>query len=78
MAANKHGRLYTHTFAQCSPASVGLTQARPNECSYRVMGVFKMAASDLCTDLNSNLTRYVDVIHRLIVTLVTTKDAKFQ
>ena len=38
-----------------------------------------MAASDLGTDLNSNLTNtYVDVIHRLIVTLVTTKDAKFQ
>ena len=26
----KHGWSYTHTFAQCSPASVGLAQARPN------------------------------------------------
>ena len=24
------GRIYTHTSAQCSPASVGLAQARPN------------------------------------------------
>ena len=27
----KQARLYTHTFAQCSPASVGLAQARPNK-----------------------------------------------
>ena len=32
------GRIYTHTSAQCSPASVGLAQARPNNtaiCSWR-------------------------------------------
>ena len=28
--ANKHVRTYTHTHAQCSLASVGITQARPN------------------------------------------------
>ena len=30
MAANTVGRSYTHTSAQCSPASVGLAQAHPN------------------------------------------------
>ena len=30
MAASTVGRSYTHTSAQCSPASVGLAQARPN------------------------------------------------
>ena len=28
--ANKQISIHTHTRAQCSPASVGLTQARPN------------------------------------------------
>ena len=32
----KHGRSYTHTSAQCSPASVGLTQAHPNKCLWLV------------------------------------------
>ena len=30
MAASMIGRSYTHTSVQCSPASVGLAQARPN------------------------------------------------
>ena len=30
MAASTVGQSYTHTSAQCSPANVGLTQARPN------------------------------------------------
>ena len=30
MAASKHGWSYTHTSVQCSPTSVGLTQALPN------------------------------------------------
>ena len=29
--ASKHVCTYTHTLPQCSPASVGLAQARPNE-----------------------------------------------
>ena len=32
MAASTVGRIDTHTSAQCSPASVGLAQARPNNC----------------------------------------------
>ena len=31
MAASMYVRSYTHTSAQCSPASVGLAQARPNQ-----------------------------------------------
>ena len=31
MAASTVGRIHTHTSAQCSPASVGLAQARPND-----------------------------------------------
>ena len=30
MAASTVGQSYTHTSAQCSPASVGLAQAHPN------------------------------------------------
>ena len=30
MAASKQGHTYVNTFPQCSPASVGLAQARPN------------------------------------------------
>ena len=29
----KHGCIDTHTSAQCNPASVGLTQAHPNQVS---------------------------------------------
>ena len=31
MAASKQAHKYTHTLVQCSPASVGLTQARSNK-----------------------------------------------
>ena len=34
MATSMVGRLYTHTSAQCSPASVGLTQAHPNNTKF--------------------------------------------
>ena len=33
------GQSYTHTSAQCSPASVGLAQARPNNCTQVGMGI---------------------------------------
>ena len=32
MAASKQARTYVNTLPQCSPASVGLAQARPNYC----------------------------------------------
>ena len=32
MAASKQASTYINTLPQCSPASVGLAQARPNSC----------------------------------------------
>ena len=37
MAASKQASKHTHARAQCSPASVGLAQARPNKVSYRIV-----------------------------------------
>ena len=36
------GRIYTHTSAQCSPASVGLAQARPNYFSEVLISVVSL------------------------------------
>ena len=38
--------MYTNTSAQCCPASVGLAQARPNNCVKMLTGI---------TDLEKNL-----------------------
>ena len=42
MAASKPTDRHTHAHAQCSPASVGLAQARPNKQSYgsKVFGYY--------------------------------------
>ena len=34
MAASKQERTYVNTLPQCSPASVGLAQARPNNIAH--------------------------------------------
>ena len=41
------GRI-THTSAQCSPASVGLAQARPNESDLSLQLWFAVRVSQLC------------------------------
>ena len=52
MATSKHGQLYTHTSAQCSPASMGLAQACP--------GLPKLACTTLTVML---LITYHDCAH---------------
>ena len=50
MAANKQTDRHTHTRAQCSHASVGLAQARPNKHHCTAMEVLTLGwASILCS-----------------------------
>ena len=44
MAASKQASKHTHARVQCSPASVGLAQARPNDGEQRGQSQFDLVA----------------------------------
>ena len=55
MAASKHIRTYVNTLPQCSPASVGLAQARPNKiCTASNKDSWVVAWLAMCEWSNSN------------------------
>ena len=60
MATSQQTSIYIPTLAQCSPASVGLTQARPNEPTYPHVHAHNHFCTYLCRDMNAI---YLTLVH---------------